>query len=109
MALTHKKAAATEEAAAWTRVGFRRRLPMIAMMQATDARLAHHSGHIGLPPFLRVPGGRIFVQDVMNTILVVVPRMYSRTSRRRWDSFSTITWSSSSRRQLPTQRSATPI
>ena len=30
---------------------------MIAMMQATDARYAHHSGRIGLPPFGTRPVG----------------------------------------------------
>src|ERR1039457_5585653 len=34
---------------------------------------------------------------------------YSDRSRRRWRSFRAMMWSSSSRRQLPTQRSATPF
>ncbi len=48
------------------------RPPVIAMMQATDARYAHDSGRIGLPPLENTPGGRLFVQGTMNAILVTV-------------------------------------
>ena len=72
-------------------------LPMIAMMDVTDARHAQSFCRFGLPPFENTAGRRIFVQGVMGAIFVVIVEVLSNEPRR-WDSLSTITWSSNSLR-----------
>jgi hypothetical protein len=47
------------------------------MMQAPHTRYRHDSGRIGLPPLEHTPGGRIFVQGVMDAIFVVVVEVLS--------------------------------
>jgi hypothetical protein len=85
-------------------------LPLIAMMQASDAGHAHDSGPIGLPPFENTPPRRIFVQGIVNRVFVVVPDVLSnQPPQMGLAQHDQITWSNSSRRQLPTQRSTTPF
>ena len=48
-------------------------------------------------------------QAEMGPILVVVGDILVHQRRFRWRSFTTITWPSKSRRQLPTKRSAIPF
>jgi hypothetical protein len=66
------------------------------MMQATDARHAHHSGRVGLPPFENTPYGRLFVQSIMNAIFMMVLKVLWN-KLRTWGSLSRIRCSSSSR------------
>src|SRR5215471_7325921 len=78
------------------------------MVQATEARHGDHlCGRGGLPldgPLVR----GILIERVVNTVLMVIAHVITM-SRSKCRSFSAMTWSRISRRQLPTHLSAVPF
>ena len=81
----------------------------ITMVQATESQKGLNLPFTRRAHFCRPTCWRVLRESEMRPVLVIIKQVGSNIIRLRCRSFRMITWSSKSRRQLPTQRSATPF
>jgi len=78
--------------------------PIVAVMQPAQSLLADH---LTIPQRTRSASRCLLFQPEVRSVFVIVRAVIGDKAPQM--SFRVITWSSNSRRQLPTQRSATPF